>query len=170
MTCTVEVVQLWREDGGARPYVKEPKLVASLAAWSPGLSVLGGGGAVLERVDLGALPHPSRGTAQIDVAGRAGIRFDAPCALDVELDDTGFARWAERAAERPALGAAGARYCLGPGGELKRRWEVAKRPEEVHASCMFHAWQGGSGYADCENAMRAFGPEGESFQVILRYV
>ena len=54
-----------------------------------------------------------------------------------------------------------------------RRWELgggAKRDGTyVAASAMFPAWEGGRGFGDCEPLARAFGPRGESWNVLASY-
>jgi hypothetical protein len=167
VVCALDVVQLW--DGTGPPaFVKEPKAVTSLTGSVDAVEVVGADGGVLRTIDLAALPDPWKGTAQIDDLGRSGLRLLAAPPLTISLDAGGFDAWAALAESRQPLSGAGAAYCL-DGGRLKRRWEVVKRRDQPETSCLFNAWEGGSGYPDCEDASRAFGPAGESFTVVLRY-
>jgi hypothetical protein len=168
VSCALEIEQLWDGGGPAVPFVKEPKLVASVATGVDSVEVLGADGAVLRTIDVAGLPDPWNGTVQIDEDERVGVRLLGASALAVTLERDGFEAWAELAESRPELGPDGKSYCLA-GGRLKRRWEVAKRRREPPVSCLFHAWEGGSGYPDCARASRSFGPYGERFAVNLRF-
>jgi hypothetical protein len=46
---------------------------------------------------------------------------------------------------------------------------VAARTDDPTLSCLFHAWEGGSGFSDCMDASRAFGPAGETWSVVATY-
>ena len=81
----------------------------------------------------------------------------------------GFDGWAEAAQRRPAYSDVGRSYCLAGGARLRRRWEVASRSDDPGVSCLFHAWEGGSGLSDCLDASRAFGPPGETWSLIATY-
>ena len=81
----------------------------------------------------------------------------------------GFDGWAQAAQERPSYAQLGAPYCLGAAGGLRRRLEVAARTDDPALSCLFHGWEGGSGFADCMDASRAFGPSGETWTVAATY-
>lgn len=169
VTCSIRAEQLWGGDTVGQPFVKEPKVVASVVSAEAGVEVLAADGSVLRTIDVAGLPDPWRGTAQIDDEGRAGVRFAGAAPLAVAVDGTDFDRWAELAEGRPRLAGRSRGYCLGGGGGLKRRWEIAKRRSEPDTSCLFPAWQGGSGYPDCATASRIFGPPGEAFIVTAGY-
>jgi len=168
VTCSIRVEQLWPGDRAGQAFVKEPKIVASVTVPEGAVEVLGHDGSILQTIELAALPDPWDGTAQIGDPARWAVRFLDGNRLDVAVDGADFDRWAVLAETRARLSGAGAGYCL-DGGALKRRWEVAKRKGDPQTSCMFHAWQGGSGYPDCETASRAFGPYGEGFTIAARY-
>lgn len=169
VTCSIRVEQLWAGDAIGQPFVKEPKVVASVASAEAAVEILAADGSVLRTIELARLPDPWRGTGQIDEEGRAGIRFAGAVPLAVAVDGRDFDRWAELSEARPRLADRSSGYCLGGGGGLKRRWEIVKRRDEPDTSCLFAAWQGGSGYPDCATASRAFGPPGEAFTVVARY-
>ena len=81
----------------------------------------------------------------------------------------GLDGWAEAAQHRDAYTESGARYCLGGGGRLRRRWEVAARTDNPALACLFHGWEGGSRFSDCMDASRAFGPAGETWSAVAAY-
>jgi hypothetical protein len=182
--CVIEAEQRWQQDGSGQAFVKEPKLVTAVAPAYRLVDVYGSAGALLRRVDLGNLSEPWTQTAQIGAHGREGIAFlgSAPLTLTVTMQawngkevlpwygtGVGFDGWAQAAQGRPAYSDRGARYCLGDAGRLRRRWEVAARTDDPALSCLFHAWEGGSGFSDCMDASRAFGPPGEAWSVVATY-
>jgi hypothetical protein len=164
--------------------VKEPKLVAAVAPLYPVVDVYGDGADLLRRIDLRNLSEPWLQTAQIGARARQAVAFAGVTspALNVTMQSwdgtqvlpwcgsgAGFDGWAEAAQSRPAYSDAGASYCLAGGTRLRRRWEVAARTDDPALSCLFHAWEGGSGVADCLDASRAFGPAGETWSVVGTY-
>ncbi|HEY3021915.1 MAG TPA: hypothetical protein VGJ32_17075 [Solirubrobacteraceae bacterium] len=184
VVCLVEVRQLWQPDGFGAAFVKEPKLVAAPAPVFEAVDVAAADGRLLRRVELARLPEPWVATAQVGEAERALVSFrGAAERLDVAMqawsDERaatwegargGFDGWAQLAETREPLAEAGAGYCLGGRGGLRRRWEVARRVALPGVSCLFHAWEGGAGLFECPDASRAFGPAGESFSVLATYV
>ena len=182
--CVVDVEQCWRDDGNGQAFVKEPKLVAAVAPAYPLVDVYASGGGVLRRIDVGNLSEPWLQTAQIAAAAREGVAFvgTAPQDLRVTMQSWngdravpwsgsrhGFDGWAQAAQSRTAFSDLGSGYCLAGTRRLRRRWEVAARRDDPALSCLFHAWEGGSGYADCMDASRAFGPAGETWSVVATY-
>jgi hypothetical protein len=182
--CVIEAEQRWQEDGRGEAFVKEPKLVSAVAPAYRLVDVYGRGGELLRRIELGRLSEPWKGTAQIGASGREGVSFVGaePLGLEVTMQAwdgrkalpwygsrSGFDGWAEAAQQRSAYSDQGAGYCLGRSGQLRRRWEVAARSDDPALSCLFHAWEGGSGFSDCLDASRAFGPAGETWSVVATY-
>ncbi len=92
-----------------------------------------------------------------------------------ELSSYGMDKWAQRSNSRAVFESTGGAYCLqGPADSngnntLTRQWEITKRPDSSPVDCMFHAWEGGSGYPDCLKASRAFGPSGEKYTTYMCY-
>ena len=184
LMCLVEAEQCWREDGSGQAFVKEPKLVTAVAPAYRLVDVYGSGSELLRRIELGNLSEPWLQTAQIGAHNREGIAFvgAAPLTLTVTMQawngeevqpwygsGAGFDGWAQSAQRRPVYSELGAAYCLGGAGGLRRRWEVAARTDDPALSCLFHGWEGGSGFSDCMDASRAFGPAGETWSVIATY-
>ena len=182
--CHVEVEQRWQEDGQGQAFVKEPKLVAAVAPAYPMVDVYGSGNELLRRIDISNLSEPTIQTAQIGAHDRQAIAFvgAVPLRLTVTMhawngdqvvpwygSGAGFDGWAETAQRRPAYSELGASYCLGAVGGLRRRWEVAAGLDDPALSCLFHAWEGGSGFTDCMDASRAFGPAGETWSLVATY-
>jgi hypothetical protein len=94
----------------------------------------------------------------------------------------GLDRWAVVSNEREHLEPCepDEAYCLqGPRRTLTRQWEVARwasagrntppPPDRPQTGVMLHAWEGGSGYADCRCCFRRFGAAGESFRASLAF-
>jgi hypothetical protein len=182
--CLVAAEQCWQEDGHGQAFVKEPKLVTAVAPAYPLVDVYRSGGEVLRRIELGNLSEPWLETAQIGEPEREGVAFvgAASVTLNVTMQgwdgerprpwygsSVGFDGWAQAAQDRPSYAQLGAPYCLGGAGGLRRRWEVAARTDDPALSCLFHAWEGGSGFTDCMDASRAFGPSGETWTVAATY-
>jgi hypothetical protein len=182
--CVVEAEQRWQEDGSGQAFVKEPKLVTAVAPAYRLVDVYGNAGELLRRIDLSHLSEPWQQTTQIGAHTREGIAFVAtrPLNLTVTMQGwngkevlpwygsgVGFDGWAEAAQHRPGYSEHGARYCLGGARQLRRRWEVAARTDDPALSCLFHGWEGGSGFSDCMDASRAFGPAGETWSVVATY-
>jgi len=132
-----------------------------------------------------------RQTGQCDDPERETVRFEgteAP-ALNVRMtavgalwqSGRGLDGWALASAPRAAYAPSdslldGVRWsckAASTGNPLLRRWELgggAKRDGAyVAASAMFPAWEGGRGFGDCEPLSRAFGPGGESWNVLASY-
>ncbi|MGH8896314.1 MAG: hypothetical protein ACRDZ4_04645 [Egibacteraceae bacterium] len=181
LDCYVTVAQAAPAGPGAY-FIKEPKLVACVSPHLTGpnfrrLTVWSRAGALLRTIDLTALPDPPVGTAQLPEDLRCRARWEnssrnpgqtfnvvaeaAPAAGGVgetwEGSLHGLDRWAQLANSRAQYSPSCAAYCL-TGGLLKRKWEVASWTTDERSSCMFHAWEGGTGYPDCECALRAWAP------------
>jgi len=182
--CLVEVEQRWQEDGQGQAFVKEPKLVTAVAPAYRLVDVYGAAGDLVRRIEVGNLSEPWTQTAQIGAHDRQRIAFvgAAPIRLSVTMqawDGTdvrpwygsgaGLDGWAEAAQHRAAYTESGAPYCLGGGGRLRRRWEVAARTDNPALTCLFHGWEGGSRFSDCMDASRAFGPAGETWSAVAAY-
>jgi hypothetical protein len=180
----VEVEQLWQDDGHGQAFVKEPKLVAAVAPAYSTVDVYADTGALVRRIAIDRLSEPWEETAQIGARDRARVAFvgepDVGMTVTMQAWDgrqvvpwygsgAGFDGWAEAAQRRPAYSDSGAGYCLGYGGRLRRRWEVAARTADPALACLFHAWEGGSRYSDCMDASRAFGPAGETWATVATY-
>jgi hypothetical protein len=60
------------------------------------------------------------------------------------------------------------------GAQIVRRWELVGYSKTVlgqyaPATAMFHGWEGGRGFGDCEPQSRRFGPRGETWSVAAEY-
>ena len=105
-----------------------------------------------------------------------------------EGSGTGFDAWAIASGTRAVYAATDSRLdsvqwsCKGPSvarpaapsSPLLRRWELVgyrkdARGRYTAATAMFHAWEGGRGYGDCEPHARLFGPRGETWSVEAAY-
>jgi hypothetical protein len=184
LICLIEAEQRWQQDGHGQAFVKEPKLVTAVAPAYRLVDVYGSGEQLLRRIELGNLSEPWLQTAQIAARARQGVAFvgTAPLTLTVTMQGwdgqralpwygsgVGFDGWAQAAQRRAAYAQQAASYCVAGAGRLRRRWEVAVRSDDPALSCLFHAWEGGSGFADCMDASRAFGPAGEAWSVVATY-
>jgi len=182
-----------------RAFVKEPKLQASVTGGRYSrLVVLDGGGRVARNVieDRGsrcvwAGVDARRQTGQCDDPRRAVVRFEGQDvrALNVRMTAVGAPWQSGRGLDGWALASArrtsyalhdsaldGVRWSCktrSPANPIVRRWELgggAKRGGAyVAASAMFPGWEGGRGYGDCEPLARAFGPRGESWNLLASY-
>jgi hypothetical protein len=181
LRCLIEVEQCWQDDGHGQAFAKEPKVVSAVAPAYSTVAVFGHTGELLRRIDLDNLSEPWIQTAQIAAPDRSGVGFtgtspltvtmqawDGQAALPWYRSGAGLDGWAQVAQHRPAYSQLSAPYCLAPSG-LRRRWEVAARSDNPALSCLFHGWEGGSGFTDCMDASRAFGPAGETWSVIATY-
>jgi hypothetical protein len=182
VTCLIEAQQRWQDDGNGQAFVKEPKVVTAVAPAYELVDVYGSAGELLRRIDIGRLPEPWKQTTQVAAHDRRRVAFTgaSPLAVTMQAWDgrqalpwyasgSGFDGWAQAAQRRPAYTRLSARYCLAGGRQLRRRWEVAARTNDPALSCLFHAWEGGSGLSDCMDASRAFGPAGETWSVLATY-
>jgi hypothetical protein len=182
-----------------RAFVKEPKLQASVTGGGYSrLVVLAADGSVarnvVERAGTActwAGVDARRQTGQCDDPRRETVRFEGPGvpALSVRMkavgalwqSGRGLDGWALASAARRAYaprdsGLDDVRWSCKTGStasRVVRRWELgggAKRNGRyLAASAMFPAWEGGRGYGDCEPLSRAFGPRGESWDVLASY-
>jgi hypothetical protein len=182
-----------------RAFLKEPKLQASVTGGGYSrLVVLDADGAVASDGSDGrrspcvwAGTDARRHTGQCDDPRRETVRFEGPevTALNVRMtavdglwqSGRGLDGWAVASAGRRAYarvdsGLDGVRWGCKTGSTASarvRRWELgggAKRAGRyVSASAMFPAWEGGRGFGDCEPLARAFGPRGESWNVLATY-
>jgi len=182
ITCVVDVVQCWHEDGNGQAFVKEPKLVGAVAPAYEMVDVYGNTGELLRRIDVWRLSEPWLETAQVAARDRSRVAFSGASPLTVTMQawdgsralpwygsGCGFDGWAQAAQRRPSYAELSAPYCLAGGGRLRRRWEVAARTNDPALSCLFHAWEGGSGFSNCLDASRAFGPAGETWSALATY-
>ncbi len=182
-----------------RAYVKEPKLQASVTGGGYSRLVVldAHGRAARNTLEHGGSPcvwagvDARRQTGQCDDPERETVRFEgtqAP-ALNVRMtavgalwqSGRGLDGWALASAQRAAYARSdslldGVRWgckAASTGNALLRRWELgggAKRGGTyVAASAMFPGWEGGRGFGDCEPLSRAFGPGGESWNVLASY-
>jgi hypothetical protein len=109
-------------------------------------------------------PAPWEGSGVgLDGWARASGTRRAYAATDSRLDGV---RWSCKGPSlaRPAT----------PSSPLLRRWELVGyrkdgRGRYTAATAMFHAWEGGRGYGDCEPDARLFGPRGETWSVEAAY-
>ena len=182
-----------------RAYVKEPKLQASVTGGGYSrLVVLDADGLrARNTLERGGSPCLWAGvdarhqTGQCDDPERETVRFEGPRAPALNVSMTavgalwqsgrGLDGWALASAPRVAYAPYdslldGVRWgckAASTGNALLRRWELgggAKRGGTyVAASAMFPAWEGGRGFGDCEPLSRAFGPSGESWNVLASY-
>jgi len=185
----------WR----GRAFLKEPKLQASVTGGAyTRLAVLAADGRIARNVveHPGSActwqgVDAQRQTGQCDDPQRETVRFEGRGvrALNVRMtavgtlwqSGRGLDGWALASAARAAYAPHdsaldGVRWRCKSGttaSALVRRWELgggAKRNGKyVAATAMFPAWEGGRGYGDCEPLARAFGPHGESWNVLASY-
>ena len=167
--------------GPGATYVKEPKFVASVAPQGgpdfEEVKLFNRAGGLIATYDLSQIKDPGKSTIQLAQNARARARFGKATAQgsigktfnliagdghvflgDWEGGVNGLDAWAVDANNLPRLSEEGESYCLNPAGNLKRRWEIAKRGTSPKTNLMFHSWEGGFGYPDCEKAARTYIP------------
>jgi hypothetical protein len=116
----------------------------------------------------------------LDVTMRA-VRRDGTLA-PWEGSGAGLDGWAVASASRRAYAPRdslldGVRWnCKGgePSATIVRRWELVGYTKNRFglydaATAMFHGWEGGRGFGDCEPQSRLFGPPGETWTVSAQY-
>jgi hypothetical protein len=182
-----------------RAFVKEPKLGAAVTGGGYSrLVVLAADGHVARNVleHRGSAcvwegVDARRQTGQCDDPQRETVRFEGPhvAALNVRMTAVGALWQSGRGLDGWALASAGRRAYARHDSTLDgvrwrckarstrsralRRWELGGGAKHagvyVAASAMFPAWEGGRGFGDCEPLSRAFGPYGESWNVLSSY-
>jgi hypothetical protein len=182
-----------------RAFVKEPKLGAAVTGGGYSrLVVLAADGQVAHNVleHRGSAcvwegVDARRQTGQCDDPQRETVRFEGPHvpALNVRMtavgalwqSGRGLDGWALASARRRAYARHdsaldGVRWgckARSTRNRALRRWELGGGAKHagvyVAASAMFPAWEGGRGFGDCEPLSRAFGPRGESWNVLAAY-
>jgi hypothetical protein len=116
----------------------------------------------------------------LNVVMRAARRDGTP--VPWEGSGYGLDGWAVASASRTPYAPTDSRLdgvkwsCKGrsPGARIVRRWELVGYTRTSlgsysNATAMFHGWEGGRGFGDCEPQSRRFGPRGETWSVAAEY-